>query len=207
MEKNKEKLSKFAKVLSQLRKERGISQKRAATDLGISQALLSHYEKGIRECGLDFVIKCGKYYGVTTDYLLGVSESRTGLDATAFESGNADGSRSVAALASATKSILDMASASVTGTKERDWLYDYYMLSVYRGALTLAKAGILPRELFKLDYTVGRELAAAAIAVEDAKFVFIEDKSRTGMDVNNRTALGDLIGEAEDFILENYRLD
>ena len=45
MANSKEKLSKFAVVLSQLRKERGISQKKAATDLGISQALLSHYEK------------------------------------------------------------------------------------------------------------------------------------------------------------------
>lgn len=78
-DKEEHKLSKFATVLSQLRKERGISQKKAATDLGISQALLSHYEKGIRECGLDFVIKCSKYYGVTTDYLLGVSDSRNGM--------------------------------------------------------------------------------------------------------------------------------
>ncbi|MDO4365087.1 MAG: helix-turn-helix transcriptional regulator, partial [Clostridia bacterium] len=62
-----EKLSKFSQMLSKMRKERGISQKKAATDLGISQALLSHYEKGIRECGLDFVIKCSRYYGVTTD--------------------------------------------------------------------------------------------------------------------------------------------
>ena len=75
-----EKNSKFAAILSQLRKERGSSQKKAAADLGISQALLSHYEKGIRECGLDFVIKCSEYYGVTTDYLLGVSESRYGMD-------------------------------------------------------------------------------------------------------------------------------
>lgn len=74
-----EKKSKFATVLSQLRKERGSSQKKAAADLGISQALLSHYEKGIRECGLDFVIKCSEYYGVTTDYLLGVSKADTGL--------------------------------------------------------------------------------------------------------------------------------
>ena len=66
-----EKNSKFAATLSQLRRERGISQKKAAGDLGISQALLSHYEKGIRECGLDFVVKCADYYGVTTDYLLG----------------------------------------------------------------------------------------------------------------------------------------
>lgn len=71
-----EKNSKFAATLSQLRRERGISQK-AAGDLGISQALLSHYEKGIRECGLDFVVKCADYYGVTTDYLLGCLPAAT----------------------------------------------------------------------------------------------------------------------------------
>ena len=80
MKNETEKLSKFSQMLSKMRKERGISQKKAATDLGISQALLSHYEKGIRECGLDFVIKCSRYYGVTTDYLLGVSESRNGFN-------------------------------------------------------------------------------------------------------------------------------
>ena len=42
----------FPRILTLLRKEKGISQKTAAGDLGISQALLSHYEKGIRECGL-----------------------------------------------------------------------------------------------------------------------------------------------------------
>ena len=51
MKNETEKLSKFSQMLSKMRKERGISQKKAATDLGISQALLSHYEKGIRECG------------------------------------------------------------------------------------------------------------------------------------------------------------
>ena len=75
MKNENEKLSKFSEILSKMRKERGVSQKKAAADLGISQALLSHYEKGIRECGLDFVIKCSKYYGVTTDYLLGVRRS------------------------------------------------------------------------------------------------------------------------------------
>ena len=47
----------FGSIISYLRKEKGISQKQASSDLGISQALLSHYEKGIRECGLDFVVK------------------------------------------------------------------------------------------------------------------------------------------------------
>ena len=46
----------FNRIIKLLRKERGITQKQAAEDLGVSQALLSHYEKGIRECGLDFVM-------------------------------------------------------------------------------------------------------------------------------------------------------
>lgn len=208
MEKNKEKLTKFSAILSQLRRERGISQKRAATDLGISQALLSHYEKGIRECGLDFVIKCAAYYGVTTDYLLGVSESRTGIDAGTFSIVGKNGEeRTVGTLSKATKDLLDIAGVAVKGDNEKNLIYDYYMLSLYRGALTLAKAGVLPTELFKLDYTIGRELASAAIAVQDAKFVFIEDKSRTGMDVSDETALGALIKEAEEHILTNYILD
>ena len=61
-----------------LRKEKNVSQRLAAQELGISQALLSHYENGIRECSLDFVRKAAGYYGVTADYLLGISESRRG---------------------------------------------------------------------------------------------------------------------------------
>ena len=49
--------SDFPRIITFLRKERGLSQKQVASDLGISQALLSHYEKGIRECGLDFLVK------------------------------------------------------------------------------------------------------------------------------------------------------
>ena len=70
----------FPVILSELRKEKGLSQKEAAMRLDISQALLSHYEKGIRECGQSFLIKVADFYGVTCDYLLGRSKSRTGLD-------------------------------------------------------------------------------------------------------------------------------
>lgn len=68
----------FARILTLLRKERGYSQKKAASDLGVSQALLSHYEKGIRECGLDFVVKVADYYNVSCDYLLGRTPHRSG---------------------------------------------------------------------------------------------------------------------------------
>ena len=63
----------FPRIITFLRKERGLSQKQVASDLGVSQALLSHYEKGIRECGLDFLIKTAEYYDVSTDFLLGYS--------------------------------------------------------------------------------------------------------------------------------------
>ncbi len=69
----------FSTRITSLRKERGLSQKEVAMSLGVSQALLSHYEKGVRECGLDFVLKCAEYFGVTTDYLLGKDNSKLGI--------------------------------------------------------------------------------------------------------------------------------
>lgn len=68
----------FSRVLSLLRQEKGISQRTAASALGISQALLSHYENGIREPGLEFVTRACDYYHVSADYLLGRSLSRDG---------------------------------------------------------------------------------------------------------------------------------
>ena len=64
----------FPETLSALRRERNISQRCAAAELGISQALLSHYENGAREPGLGFVCRACDYYGVSADYLLGRSE-------------------------------------------------------------------------------------------------------------------------------------
>ena len=66
----------FSVVLCELRKERGLSQKEAAAKLGISQALLSHYEKGIRECGHSFLMRVADFYDVTCDYLLGRTTER-----------------------------------------------------------------------------------------------------------------------------------
>ena len=68
----------FPRILALLRKERHISQKAAAADLGVAQALLSHYEKGKRECGLDFLVRVADYYNVSTDYLLGRSAVSSG---------------------------------------------------------------------------------------------------------------------------------
>ena len=68
----------FARTLSLLRQEKGISQRQAAKALGISQALLSHYENGAREPGLVFVGKACDFYHVSADFLLGRTLSRDG---------------------------------------------------------------------------------------------------------------------------------
>ena len=68
----------FARTLAMLRQERGISQRQAAAALGVSQALLSHYENGLREPGLNFVGKACDFYNVSADFMLGRTLSRDG---------------------------------------------------------------------------------------------------------------------------------
>ena len=68
----------FSRTLALLRQEKEISQRKAAADLGISQALLSHYENGVREPGLAFVVRACDYYQVSADYLLGRRVEREG---------------------------------------------------------------------------------------------------------------------------------
>ncbi len=63
--------TRFSTILAALRKKKGVSQRKAAEDLHISQALLSHYENGAREPGIPFICRACDYYGVTADYLLG----------------------------------------------------------------------------------------------------------------------------------------
>ena len=68
----------FSQALSRLRREKGVSQRQAAQALEVSQALLSHYENGIREPGLAFVTRACDYYQVSADYLLGRTGERSG---------------------------------------------------------------------------------------------------------------------------------
>jgi transcriptional regulator with XRE-family HTH domain len=67
----------FASILNNLRRENNLSQKKAADELGISQALLSHYENGVREPRMEFIVKACKYYGVSTDYILGRTDEKS----------------------------------------------------------------------------------------------------------------------------------
>lgn len=68
----------FSRALKLLRKEKRVSQRVAAEQLGVSQALLSHYENGAREPGLPFLVKACDYYDVSADYLIGRTMVRDG---------------------------------------------------------------------------------------------------------------------------------
>jgi len=70
----------FSERLSTLRRSRGLNQRQAARELGISQALLSHYENGVREPRFEFVLRACDYYNVTADHILGRSSSETAGD-------------------------------------------------------------------------------------------------------------------------------
>ena len=69
----------FSDNMARLRRSRGLSQREAAAGLGVSQALLSHYENGVREPGLGFVVRVCDYYGVSADELLGRMEFTGGM--------------------------------------------------------------------------------------------------------------------------------
>ena len=96
----------FGRTLSQLRREKKISQRAAAEALGISQALLSHYENGIREPGLQFVTRACDFYHVSADYLLGRTMDRDGIVVQAPTTLLSDRARERRQAASASKPII-----------------------------------------------------------------------------------------------------
>ena len=130
----------FSRIITLLRKEKKLSQKQVAKDLGISQALLSHYEKGIRECGLDFIIKTSEYYGVSCDYLLGKTIERNGAKISFDDISNSEASVNYGSLLSqlnkkliqnSTNLLFDVAES--THNKEIEIaVSDYLMTSVYK---------------------------------------------------------------------------
>lgn len=166
-------MNSFSRIITLLRKERGITQKQAASDLGISQALLSHYEKGLRECGLDFLIKLCDYYNVSSDYILGRTPDRNGAvlsveDLEGAESvkdshysGSVLPAMNKRLIASALNIIYDMLSKA--GDKELTMsVSNYFMMAEYRIFRRLYRSEkknsqsmfTLPQSLFE-GYTAG----------------------------------------------------
>lgn len=62
--------------LKDLREDSDLVQKQVADILGIDQRVYSNYETGKREIPTKFVIQLAKFYKVSSDYILGISNSK-----------------------------------------------------------------------------------------------------------------------------------
>jgi len=61
--------------IRELRIKRGLTQVQLASILGVSKSVISSYENGVHLPPYDILIRLSKLFGVSCDYLIGVSES------------------------------------------------------------------------------------------------------------------------------------
>jgi transcriptional regulator with XRE-family HTH domain len=68
----------FGERLRQLRLEKEMYQKELAKIIGVSESAISAYEKGIREPEYSKLKELAKFFAVSIDYLIGVSDIKEG---------------------------------------------------------------------------------------------------------------------------------
>ena len=64
----------FIERIKELRDEKKVTQKEVAKFLGIIESAYANYEQGRTEPNLNTLIKLSQFFGVTTDYLLGLED-------------------------------------------------------------------------------------------------------------------------------------
>lgn len=64
----------FTIRLKRLRKSCNLTQEQLACALGVPTLWINKYETGKTQPSVEIIVKIAKYFGVTTDYLLGVSD-------------------------------------------------------------------------------------------------------------------------------------
>ncbi len=63
----------YVKRIRDLREDHDKTQQEIADMLGTSQTMYARYERGANELPLRHLVKLCKYYGVSADYILGLS--------------------------------------------------------------------------------------------------------------------------------------
>ncbi|MDE5753368.1 MAG: helix-turn-helix domain-containing protein [Oscillospiraceae bacterium] len=66
--------------LKLLRQKKGLTKKAVAKAIGITERAYIAYEYGERDVSTETLVKLAKYFGVTTDYLLGIETKPNPLD-------------------------------------------------------------------------------------------------------------------------------
>ena len=60
--------------IKELRCERELSQRARAKAIGVSPKAINFWELGVNEPKASYIISLAKFFGVSTDYLLGVTD-------------------------------------------------------------------------------------------------------------------------------------
>lgn len=173
----------FSRIITLLRKEKKLSQKQVSSDLGISQALLSHYEKGIRECGLEFLIKIADYYDVSCDYLLGRTPQRYS-DITDISDGASKAKSNAVSqivnqkLIQNTQSVLYDYLIKIGNRKLSNYVSNYLMLSTYNMFRKVYSANDdNPQDMFAVHKEVYSGFSTAAMQVISTRVSSATDKN------------------------------
>ncbi len=69
----------YFKRIEDLRVDHDYTQKEVASRLKLSREVYRRYEKGLRTIPVDCLIELAKLYGVSVDYILGLSNSKKGF--------------------------------------------------------------------------------------------------------------------------------
>lgn len=67
----------YVRMIRDIREDHDLSQSDVAEVLGTSQTMYSRYERGASELPIRHLIRLAKYYKLTSDYILGLSEKKT----------------------------------------------------------------------------------------------------------------------------------
>lgn len=70
----------FGETLKNLRKEADITQEELGNIVGVTTSMIGMYETNARKPSYEVLLKIAEYFNVTTDYLLGKSDSKTPND-------------------------------------------------------------------------------------------------------------------------------
>ena len=64
----------YTRVLRNLREDHDLTQQQVAERLGTSQTMYARYERGANELPIRHLIALCRLYGVSSDYILGITE-------------------------------------------------------------------------------------------------------------------------------------
>lgn len=66
----------YVQIIKELREDNDYTQQQIAEKLATSQTMYARYERGASELPIRHLITLSKLYGVSTDYILGLSKSK-----------------------------------------------------------------------------------------------------------------------------------